>query len=46
MSKFIFLVLMAVAKGIDGARAVTQIKFERYASYFTTVSMHIADKIG
>ena len=37
---------MAAAKGIDGARAVTQIKFEPCASCFTTASMHIADKIG
>ena len=45
MSKFIFFVFMAVAKGIDGVRAVTQIKFEPCASCFTTASMRISDEI-
>ena len=36
---------MAVAKGTDGARAVTQIKFEPCAFCFTAASMRIAGEI-
>ena len=36
---------MAAAKGTDGARAVTQIKFEPYTPCFTAASMRIASEI-